>query len=83
VVPPLEQSVGAPVSGPNTVNVTVPDAEAAAFDSVAATEEAEIAVPAVPEDGAASDNDVTVVTTVSGIEAPQPESAAPSLESPL
>lgn len=65
VVPP-EQSVGAEACGPNTLNVTVPDGEAPP-DNVADTDDAEIADPAVPDDGATTPSPgVWVIGTVFG-----------------
>jgi hypothetical protein len=75
-VPPEEQSVGAEACGPNTVNVTVSDGEAPA-DSTADTDEAEIAVPAVPVPGALTEPNAgdAAPTTVSAIDPSQLELA--------
>jgi hypothetical protein len=84
-VPP-EQSDGALGCGPNTLNVIVPDGEAPP-DREAEIRAASIslfAVPAVPDDGAATEpkDGEAGPTTVSAIPAPHPESAALLLASP-
>jgi hypothetical protein len=52
----LEHDVGALADGPDTKNVTVPLGEDPP-DTVTEIEEAEIAVPASSDDGAATDSD--------------------------
>lgn len=79
VVPPDEQSVGAVAWGPNTLNVTVPPG-ADPPESAADTSDAEIAVPAVPDDGAVNANDVDAgATIVASIDAPHAEADPPLL----
>ncbi len=56
VVPPLVQSLGGEDCGPNTSKVIVPPGEEPP-DNTPETDDAEIALPAVPDDGALTDTD--------------------------
>jgi hypothetical protein len=81
VVPP-EQSLGALDCGPKTLNVIVPDGVDPPASDVD-TDEAETAVPAMPDEGAPTEpNDGPALTTVSLIPAPQVEAAGWVLVSP-
>lgn len=75
--------MGADACGPNTLTVIRPPGDEPP-DRAADTAVAEIAVPAVPEEGAAvSDRDVgMVVTVVSRIAAPQADADGALLASP-
>ena len=83
VSPPPEQSDGGLDCGPNTVKVTVPVGDAPP-DSDADSDVPEIAVPAVPAEGAWTElNDgAAEATAVSAIPAPQVEAAVSLFESP-
>jgi hypothetical protein len=83
VVPPVEQSDGAPDCGPNTLNVIVPDGDAPP-DNEAEIDDASSLVPAVPVEGALTDPNEGDAdpTTVFAINAPQTESAVLLFESP-
>jgi hypothetical protein len=83
--PPESHDAGAFADGPNTLNVTVPPGEDPP-DNTADTAEAAIALPALPDDGALTDNDVAdgvAPTTVSGIPSPHAECDPPLPPSPL
>jgi hypothetical protein len=73
-VPP-EQSLGALDDGPNTLNVTVPDGDAPP-DNSAPNDDAPIATPGVPEEGAEMLNDGLADTTVSAMLPPHADATA-------
>ena len=82
VVPPLVQVLGALAWGPKTLNVIVPVAPLVAPESVELIEPAEIAVPAVPVDGADAVVVVAFLTTVEAIPLPHVLAEEVLLESP-
>jgi hypothetical protein len=82
-VPPVVQFVGAVDCGPNTVNVTLPDAVLVAPVSVAPREPTPIGDPVVALAGAPAVILVVLVTTVDVIPLPQALVAGLFIASPL
>jgi hypothetical protein len=78
---PDPHDVGALAAGPNTLNVIVPPGDAA-FVSTADTDDAVMAAPSLPVDGALSVN-AGATTDVCGMAAPQVEVAKLLFASPL